>query len=146
MAIDLLNDDYWDGKIQRLYYHELEAFIWVLTFTFLRYQNGEAVKGSLVESWMTSDYAKCRKEKNDFINVGIGAREMVQDDFINQWDLALKLLRWVGLKRFARWGENDEDCLSETADGVWKAFTSVIRSLIEKESKFEYLDPLLLTM
>ena len=42
MAIGLLNDKYWNGSIERLYWHELGAFIWILSFVFLRYQNGKS--------------------------------------------------------------------------------------------------------
>ena len=32
MAIELLTDEYWNGSIERLYRHNLEAFIWILPF------------------------------------------------------------------------------------------------------------------
>ena len=34
MAIQLLTDEYWNGSMERLYQHELEAFIWILPFVF----------------------------------------------------------------------------------------------------------------
>ena len=41
MAVDLLIDEYWEGKVDRLYCHELQAFIWVLPFVFLSYKGQE---------------------------------------------------------------------------------------------------------
>ena len=48
MAIELLTEEYWNGSIERLYQHELEAFIWILPFVFLRYQNEKSQQGTLV--------------------------------------------------------------------------------------------------
>jgi hypothetical protein len=30
MALDLLTDEAWDGKVERLYRHDCESFVWVL--------------------------------------------------------------------------------------------------------------------
>ena len=68
MAVELLTDEYWNGSIERLYRHELEAFIWILPFVFLRYQNGKSQRGTLVDQWMTSNYITCY-EKSAFQNV-----------------------------------------------------------------------------
>src|SRR5271170_3917635 len=69
MAIELLTNEYWNGSIERLYRHELEAFIWILPFVFLRYQNGKSQRGTVVDQWMTSNYISCREKKSAFRNV-----------------------------------------------------------------------------
>ncbi|KZT63360.1 hypothetical protein DAEQUDRAFT_646521, partial [Daedalea quercina L-15889] len=32
MALDLLNSRYWEGKVERLYRHDLEGFVWVMAY------------------------------------------------------------------------------------------------------------------
>ncbi|KAF8808817.1 hypothetical protein BYT27DRAFT_7136869, partial [Phlegmacium glaucopus] len=66
MAIDLLTEAYWQGLTKCLYRHELEAFIWILPYTFLLYRDGLRLRNKHVDPWRTSDYNTCRKEKSDF--------------------------------------------------------------------------------
>ena len=64
MAIELLNDHYWKDNTTCHYYHELEAFIWMLPFVFLAYDNGTFdPQTRFIEDWMTSDYNACCKKK-----------------------------------------------------------------------------------
>ena len=104
MAIDLLDKKYWDGLIKRQYHHELEAFVWVLPFVFLRYQDRAAVPNTIVEEWMTSDYAQCHEKKASFLRKlhehldGEG----VQPDFKQVWWIADELLFWLDEDHFRR--------------------------------------------
>jgi len=93
MAIDLLTEKYWDGHIKRQYHHELEAFIWVLSFVFFRYHNGTAVPNTIVEEWMTSNYGTCHEKKSSFLRKLREHRhgESVQPDFKDVWPIALQL-------------------------------------------------------
>jgi len=104
MAIDLLNKKYWDGLIKRQYHHELEAFIWVLPFVFLRYQDRAAVPNTIVEEWMTSDYTQCHKGKSSFLRKLREHRdgEDVQPDFQEVWWIADELLFWLDEEHFRR--------------------------------------------
>ena len=64
MALDLLFGEYGEDKVTRHYHHELEAFIWMLPFVFLAYDNGELdPKNRFIKYWITSDQLTCRKEK-----------------------------------------------------------------------------------
>ncbi|KAL6307009.1 hypothetical protein BKA93DRAFT_131991 [Sparassis latifolia] len=65
MALDLLMPDYYSGKITRLYRHDLESFVWVLPFVLLR--NYSTDQDTQLNTWCTSDYNQCRKEKLDFL-------------------------------------------------------------------------------
>ena len=68
MALDLLYDNYGEGKVTRRYYHELEAFIWILPFVFLAYNNGKLdPKNRFIKYWITSDYITCRGKKKAFL-------------------------------------------------------------------------------
>ena len=67
MALELLDDEYWKGNITRRYHHELEAFIWMLPFVFLAYDDGKFDrKAPFVVDWMTFDHNTCREKKVDF--------------------------------------------------------------------------------
>ena len=68
MALDLLFEDYGEEKVTRRYHHELEAFIWMLPFIFLAYDNGKLdPQNRFIKDWITSDPIACGKEKLDFI-------------------------------------------------------------------------------
>ena len=72
MALELLDDEYWKGNITRRYHHELEAFIWMLPFVFLAYDDGKFDrKAPFVVDWMTSDHNTCRDKKVGFANLKI---------------------------------------------------------------------------
>ncbi|KAF8971737.1 hypothetical protein BDZ97DRAFT_1913646 [Flammula alnicola] len=97
MSIDLLDVDYWNGKIERQYAHEQEALIWILPFVFLRFQDTKVQKGSPVDQWMTSDYVACQAAKSVFIQNRKMERngEFCKADWKPHWKLAKKLLSWV---------------------------------------------------
>ena len=70
MALDLLFGEYGEDKVTRHYHHELEAFIWMLPFVFLAYDNGELdPKNRFIKYWITSDQLTCRKEKLFFLSI-----------------------------------------------------------------------------
>ena len=66
MALELLDEQYWAGKMKRQYHHDLEGFLWILPYVCLQYEDGKMVTYPL-KSWNTGDYVVCRKEKNDFL-------------------------------------------------------------------------------
>ncbi len=77
MALDLLCKEYWAGKVTRRYHHELEAFIWMLPFVVLGYDNGKLdPKNQFIKDWITSDYLTCMKNKLAFI-MGQALRDSV---------------------------------------------------------------------
>ena len=151
MAIDLLNDEYWKGEIVRLYRHELEAFLWMLPFVFLRYQDRESQRGTPVDVWMTSDYITCRKEKTDFwssdrLNEN---RELCQMDFRGHWPLAEELLLWWNLwlnaAKFSRYmrGETYTD-VGNSIPPLWPLFVARLRLVAKKfSSGLGYMDALI---
>jgi hypothetical protein len=101
MAIALLShlsDSYWNGKIERGYRHELEAFIWVLPFVFLRYQNGQSQQGTPVDPWITANYHTCAQKKSHFRTFPKlpEMKELCQSDFNHHWELAQWLILLLG--------------------------------------------------
>ena len=67
MAMELLQDQYWEDNITGYYHHELEAFIWMLPFVFLAYNNGKFdPQTRFIEDWITSDFNTCGRKKFSF--------------------------------------------------------------------------------
>ena len=96
MALDLLTPRYWDGKFKRYYHHELEAFIWILCYVFLLYQNSERQTHRKVDLWRTSSYEACHKEKSSFLT-DFAVTDDIEDfdikaDFKDCWPVADYLL------------------------------------------------------
>ena len=116
MATDLLTEAYWWGLIKHFYRYELEAFIWVLPFTFLLYQDGMQLWNAYVDPWRTSNYSLCMKEKTAFQEQSTfnATASMVQTDFKGLWHLVYFLFRAMDLAKTSQ--KNRYDTLIELAD------------------------------
>jgi hypothetical protein len=66
MAIDILCDDFWKGKIPRVYRHELEGYMWILPWVFLQWKAGKHVPHQLLSAWKTSDITQVAGLKSIF--------------------------------------------------------------------------------
>lgn len=92
MALDLLCDAYWDGKIPRLYRHDLEGLIWTLPWVFLQYDD-KKLKDPKLQRWRTGSYDVCRDAKLGFLrDMGDG---VPMESWKAEWDLAFELLVWL---------------------------------------------------
>jgi serine/threonine protein kinase len=63
MALDLLTKEGWAGKVERLYRHDCESFVWVLLWICSRYDNGAEIKNPPFNEFITSDFYHCYKIK-----------------------------------------------------------------------------------
>jgi len=59
MALDLLTKNAWAWKIDRLYRHDCELFVWVLLWICSRYDNGAEIKDPPFNELITSDFLQC---------------------------------------------------------------------------------------
>jgi len=67
MALKLLTNKAIEGKVEHLYQHDVESFIWVLTWVSLRYEDGKLQRnGRPLDDWLTVDAKGCYKEKTAF--------------------------------------------------------------------------------
>jgi hypothetical protein len=64
MALDLLTDKAWDGKITRLYRHDCESFAWVLLWICCRFEDGKEIPNPPLGQFITESYRRCSHEKN----------------------------------------------------------------------------------
>ncbi|RDB27951.1 hypothetical protein Hypma_002292 [Hypsizygus marmoreus] len=133
MALELLHKKYWAGTFKRLYHHELEAFIWILPFVFLRYQDKIPQAEELVTKWMTSDYTQCHKEKCSFSTSDrlLEAGTLVQPDFQNEWNLVTFLITWIlgEQERRGRAKLYGKPVVNPDMMYVWLEFTQQLRSV-----------------
>jgi hypothetical protein len=69
MALDLLTAKAQRGEVKHLYRHDLESFMWVFAWVFLRYRQGVLLPRKLrpFDKWATSDAVTCAKEKLFFL-------------------------------------------------------------------------------
>ena len=136
MAVELLTDKYWNGSLERLYQHELEAFIWILPFVFLRYQHGKPQPRTLVEQWMTSNYIVCREKKNDFQSTDHlrEKRLLCQPDFIDHWELVQSLLLWRGQISSTALEQMDESGVTSDSSvaSIWPFFVQRLRLVAKR--------------
>jgi Fungal protein kinase len=64
MALDLLTEEAWAGKVERLYRHDCESFAWVLLWICSRYDNGAEIKHPPFKNFVTSDFEQYYEKKH----------------------------------------------------------------------------------
>jgi hypothetical protein len=68
MALRLLKKDAIEGKVQHLYQHDAESFLWVFAWVCLRYEDGRLLnKATLLDEWLKLDAIQCYDKKNAFL-------------------------------------------------------------------------------
>ncbi|KAG2096093.1 uncharacterized protein F5147DRAFT_763603 [Suillus discolor] len=69
MALDLLTEKAQRGEVKHIYRHDLESFIWVFTWIFLRYRQGVLLprRLRLFDEWATLGAISCGKKKLAFL-------------------------------------------------------------------------------
>jgi hypothetical protein len=91
MALELLEDEGFDGKIPRRYHHELESFAWVLVWVSRCVVGGEECElPRRLNEWLGNDNDEVFKSKSTFMRQQRGIR--MTPDYL--W-LESALFRWV---------------------------------------------------
>ncbi|KAG2138198.1 hypothetical protein BD769DRAFT_256333 [Suillus cothurnatus] len=69
MALDLLTAEAQRGEVKHLYRHDLESFVWVFAWVFLRYRQGVLLPRELrpLDEWATLDAIACGEKKLVFL-------------------------------------------------------------------------------
>ncbi|KIJ62095.1 hypothetical protein HYDPIDRAFT_30647 [Hydnomerulius pinastri MD-312] len=67
MAIDLLIPEGQAGQTAHLYRHDLESFIWVLTWISLQFSNGVRLKNGVLNKWMKMNTIEAWNVKGGFL-------------------------------------------------------------------------------
>ena len=97
MALKLLTTKAIEGKVEHLYQHDVESFVWVPTWVSLRYEDGKLRRnGRPLDDWLRVDAKGCYKEKTAFL---FQVKDNDDDDIIpsnshqSAWQIALSCLR-----------------------------------------------------
>jgi hypothetical protein len=99
MALDLLTKEYWN-EVDRLYRHDLEAFIWIRPWVLLQYE-GRQLKDKLVfESWNSGNYIDA---KGYFLMMRLRYKDKPKECW--EWRFAYFLLEWLCYRQYARRGD-----------------------------------------
>ncbi|KIK35035.1 hypothetical protein CY34DRAFT_96861 [Suillus luteus UH-Slu-Lm8-n1] len=68
MALRLLKKDAIEGKVQHLYQHDAESFLWVFAWVCLRYEGGRLLrKGRPLDEWLKLGVIRCYNVKTGFL-------------------------------------------------------------------------------
>ncbi|KAG2125371.1 hypothetical protein DEU56DRAFT_892567 [Suillus clintonianus] len=70
MALELLSPQGQRGEVKHLYRHDLESFMWVFAWVFLRYRGGVLLESESrpLDIWATSGAGTCGEKKLSFLN------------------------------------------------------------------------------
>jgi len=81
MALDLLTEEGQEGKVQHLYRHDLESFMWVLVWVVLRYKDGQLLPRKIrrFDKWATVDAETCGMQKSFFLTNFLEYRSHIVD-------------------------------------------------------------------
>ena len=96
MALELLCREYSDGRMERQYHHDLEAFIWILPWVFLQFE-GQRRTNRQLAPWETGDFEACRREKG-----GVSLSYSPANSWCSKWKgFATYLLSWIKMDKGA---------------------------------------------
>jgi hypothetical protein len=95
MAIDLLEDEAIEGKVQHLYHHDAESLIWVLAWVCLRYEDGKLRSSRALDEWLKADAKQCREKKTYFLLVE-HRKAQPSPSHKSNWETGRACLRQVG--------------------------------------------------
>jgi hypothetical protein len=92
MALDLLTDEAWDGKVERLYRHDCESFVWVLLWVCCRYEGGKQINNPPLSELTKGDHNQCFKEKHTILSRQRHIHPT--SSYEKYWGAAIELLKW----------------------------------------------------
>lgn len=139
MALELLCRGYWEGKIERVYGHDLESFAWVIIY--LGFTNDETLETLPAVDWYTSDYNECRQKKDAFLfrattNVKNSAHMVYGKQ--QPWDLAMDLLDWLEAEQGNAARANRRALKSAQQGGTARAVVNKSREEMAEDQEREY--------
>ncbi|KIK40988.1 hypothetical protein CY34DRAFT_806585 [Suillus luteus UH-Slu-Lm8-n1] len=124
MAIALLKKDAIEGKVQHLYQHDAESFLWVFAWVCLRYEKGQLLrKGRPLDEWLKFDAIRCHSEKAAFLLEDRHDMKPSQSHKKN-WDIAMACFRIVNNS----YGDDPSFRTLENKDAFEKWLETPVRS------------------
>ena len=90
MALNLLTEDAWEGKIERRYRHDCESFAWVLLWIFCRYDNGKEIDDAPLSRFITHCDKRCFESK--YAIIPVLRTIMAAASYKGSWDATICLI------------------------------------------------------
>jgi hypothetical protein len=99
MALELLTEDAWAGKVERLYRHDCESFVWVLLWICSRYDNGAEIDNPPFDDFITSNFLQCSRYKRTCEETIL--KLAPRKSYENDWPAAIELVYHVVSQQYA---------------------------------------------
>ncbi|KAI0698179.1 hypothetical protein C8T65DRAFT_14358 [Cerioporus squamosus] len=99
MAVNLMDTDggLRDGRVQRLYRHDLEGFVWILPWVFAQFDDeNKAYKTKLMMNMQSPLMDTAKLFKTVFLHPPYTREHVPQKKWQVQWELALRLCEMFG--------------------------------------------------
>jgi hypothetical protein len=136
MALELLSPSAQRGEVKHLYRHDLESFMWVFAWIFMRYREGVLLPQGLrpFDEWATLGPVACGKEKLFFLNnMEASAPSDIDEDIWNFLVDSLLVLKkdadnryYLRLKRSSSSVEGQQPNAKDSdLDAILSKFTSL---------------------
>ena len=128
MALDLLTDDAWDGKVKRVYRHDCESFAWVLLWICCRYKDGKEIHEPPLRELITADFKVCLREKLAYLDRKLAATTSYKP----YWRVVMDLLNWsIVHRQETKYRQETEPAAPEEEPTNDKVF-EIYRNILEK--------------
>jgi hypothetical protein len=92
MALDLLTDEVWDGKVERLYCHDCKLFVWALLWVCCHYKGSKQINNPPLSKLTRSNHNQCFKKKLTILSRLFHTEPTSSHE--DYWEVAIELLRW----------------------------------------------------
>ncbi|KAF8597083.1 hypothetical protein BDV93DRAFT_499913 [Ceratobasidium sp. AG-I] len=129
LAGELLDERYWRGKIQVLYRHDLESFVWILLWVLVCFHEGKETVPANLKEWQTAEYRRCRGSRLLFL-LDLPTFH-VPPSWTTEWPILIHLRPWVRAKNV------DDLAVAEPTNATIRA---QFMGLLEEASKHDGLE------
>ncbi|KAG1768848.1 hypothetical protein EDD22DRAFT_967249 [Suillus occidentalis] len=124
MALRLLKKDAIEGKVQHLYQHDADSFIWVFAWVCLRYEDGRLLsKVTLLNEWLKLDAIQCCDKRSAFL-MGHRHHMIPSQSHKKNWDIAMVCLHII----YNSYGDDPSLRTLENKDAFEKWLETPVRS------------------
>jgi hypothetical protein len=130
MALDLLTEEAWDGKVARLYRHDCESFAWVLLWICCRYDNGEEIPNPPLSRLMVHDHEQCFLEKHTILSKLVDIE--ATPSYKKFWKASQKLISVIVSQRMQREVAKllEQPSTEQSIDDVVRSCLEILKSMV----------------
>lgn len=93
MALSLLVNLFAESPIYRLYRYDLEGYIWILPWVFIRCRGGQEHNDEALDTWMTGDAQQCYSNKHVWHMTFMAKYKEYSDEEVRQTEKQNRVVR-----------------------------------------------------